>query len=569
MNDLSLVVTDLVRLEREGSDRESIPPGAIGITFVPRPSNSVVSGAVGDEMVLVDAQRGTVHSLNAAAALVWQFFDGRSPLADLVDDLSEGFGLSREVVRSDVLEMTRAAGRAGLLDGVADTSKIASTGPAGLAVGDSVPLPPTSRGENLRSLLVNWSGTCGFCVRILPQLVALQPRLEQSQIEIVLLDEHDPGGTRKLLGDNALKVRVLGDVTRNTDLGGPFNGMGTPAAYLLDADGTVRSTLAYGAEEVVALAGSAGGRAPGGELSRARNESPRFLPMAGGACGPTRPPAGTGKWQPAGAYRIGSYWVGIRGNSAFADRALATALAEYRLPPEVRASDDFSIVLAHDPSAGRRDLNLLLAGTRVVARSRSSRRVLRALASHLSCLLEPEPGLTRLDAVGALVDGQGVLLPKALIPWLSRVQAPLAQLGVAVVDDPYAQIDSDSGELVVVEPRIRFAEGYLEGLIEPEVDVLSEPAAVPIGRYPLRTWVLPGSEGRGGKLTPAGAVAAALGMLVAEPEQVAGAIDSFVGLVAGMETVAVRCEDPSNLVEDLRAWRREEIKSEEHQLLHM
>jgi hypothetical protein len=509
-------------------------------------------------MVLVDAESGTVNVLNDVAALVWQCFDGDASLAELVVDLAEGFEAPAGVVRDDVVAMTKAAGRAGLLEGVAPVRPDLSTSSMGLAQGDPITLPPGPddgpRQAERSTLLVNWSATCGFCVRILPEFAALQSALDRARTDIVFVDQINPEASRKMLDDHGLIARILFGEVRGPGSVGPFVGMGTPVAYLLDGKDRVASPLAYGAENVVELARSAAGNTPPVDSDVPAADLPRFLPVAGGVCGPASPLIPARRWERTGAYEVGGYRVGIRAGSASAERTLAAVFGRHRLPADVSAPDDYSIVLSEGTSAGRRDLNLLLAGNATLARSRSPRRLMRALAGHLSCLFEPEPGLQRLDAIGALIDGQAVLLPKALSSWPERVQAPLARLGIAVVDEPFAHVDAATRELVVGISRVGVDEAALAELEDPPPGQ-SEPAVVPLGRFPLTAWLLPASlEGRHGPLSPAAAVAGALGTVVGSPQDVAEAIESFVSLLDGIEAVAVPCERPADLVQALRNW---------------
>lgn len=543
----------MARREADTSSSDVVDPDAIDPAFIPRARASVVSEPVGSEMVLVDSESGLVHALNPVAALVWQCFDGEASLDDLVADLADGFGAPADVVRDDLLTMTRAAGRSGLLDGVA-TRESGEPRITGLAEGEAVSLPPTPEegAEARRTLLVNWSATCGFCIQILPELAALQPALDRAGTDIVLVDETDASATRSLIDERGLRARVLDGEVRSHGPTGPFAGMGTPVAYLLDRADRVASPLAYGAQFVLELARAAAG-SPAGDSAPAL-ELPRFLPVTGGVCGPAGPAAPIRHWAPTGAYSVGTYTVGIRAGSPTAERVLSEALADHCLPGGTSAPDNYSVVLAEDAPAGRRELSLLLAGSTVVARSRSPRRVMLALAGHLSSLLEPEPGLDRLDAIGGLVDGEAVLLPKAVMSWPERLQAPLAELGVAVVAEPFAHVDARSRELVVTGPRVRLNEEALDALADPPVGT-SEPVPVQGGRYPLRYWLFPARDGRDGKLSPGVAAAAALGMLVGGPADVVNAMGRFIGLIDEVDALALPCDSPSALLKGLREWQ--------------
>jgi hypothetical protein len=85
--------------------------------FVPavRPDVGVVEA---DGEAVVVTVTGEVHRLNPTAAVVWSCCDGTGPLGELVDELSEAYGVDRGVIADDVVAIVREFGRAGLLDGV-------------------------------------------------------------------------------------------------------------------------------------------------------------------------------------------------------------------------------------------------------------------------------------------------------------------------------------------------------------------------------------------------------------------------------------------------------------------
>jgi peroxiredoxin len=155
----------------------------------------------------------------------------------------------------------------------------------GLAVGTALPAfeLPDLQGrpvalEQLRGrrvLLIHWSARCGFCTQIAPELAALAPDLEQAGVQLLLVSRGPAAAEQELAREIGLDGSVL------LDAGGvagveAFQGVGTPAAYLLDEAGRVLEPLAVGAVEVPALArriveGSAG--RPGARR-RLRGERP-------------------------------------------------------------------------------------------------------------------------------------------------------------------------------------------------------------------------------------------------------------------------------------------------------
>jgi hypothetical protein len=514
------------------------------------PQPSLLSVDLGPETVLFDPSSGAAHALNPTGALVWKCLDGESPLEDIVTDLADGFGVATDVVGDQVLDLMRAAGRSGLLDGVAPGSPELDRGPVGVAEGEPVQLPGVRVGR--RTLLINWNAGCGFCAQVVPELVSLQSALDRADIDIVLIDLFDPEATREAVERDGLVARVLGEPATSPS-GDPFAGMGTPVAYLLDADGSVSSSLAYGAGPVLVLARSEAGVAEADSGPGRASDSPRFLPVVGGACGPVPPSGGPEAWEGVAAYSVGEYRVGIRADTAASDDILARALAGYRLGPDTTAPPNYSVTLAGEGGRGPHRLNLLQAGTVIVARSRSPRRILRALAGHLSCLFDPEPGLVRISAIGAVRKGRGVLLPAAAIGWLDRIQSPLARLGFLLVDQPFTHLDVMRAEMVVPSPTVGMAEAVLATLPDPPARS-SEPGSVAPGRYPLRAWLLPERVWGKEPLSPARAAAAALGTVVGEPSDLAPCLEAFVSMLQSLDASAVPMDSPTAFVDALGAW---------------
>lgn len=539
------------------SDSDFIVVDTIETDFVPTVSADIRAWSVGGEAVLVNSRSGSVHALNPIAALVWQCFDGQATLGEIVADLAEGFCESVDVVRSDVLTMARAAAKAGLLQGVEYEPLIVAQSPAGIPEGELVHLPAGHRSEkdynNRRTLLVHWSATCGFCERILPELAAVYEALEKSGVEIMLVDTSDGATTKAQLSHHELDIPVVSGEDAISLVNDAFRGMGTPVAYMLDAQSQVESPLAYGAPNVVELARSAAVAAQEPDAGAAN--VPKFLPVAGGVCAPGIASGGSRKWREIRAYEVADYRIGIRANSESTERTLEEVFASHRLPDDVRAPDNFSVLL-HDGAGERtRDVNRLLSGSATLARSRSPQRVLAALANHMSCVLDPDPGLVRLDAVGATFHGDGVLLPKAIHSWLDRVQASLARLGFALVDQPYAHIDPSSRELVVTAPRLAIDEAAMNRLDEGH-SALSEPPPVPIGRYPLRSWLMASPKGITSGLSPAEAVSGALGSLVVGPAELAGSVEVMVALMERVDAVAVPCDNFVAFRDIVTTWAR-------------
>ena len=97
---------------------ESADPAIIDSEFVPRFRDQVAAIPVQDEAVLYEVDTGRIHQLDPIAAIVCNRFDGNSSIATAVDELATAFGVDRETVEADVLELTRQLGYLGLFEGV-------------------------------------------------------------------------------------------------------------------------------------------------------------------------------------------------------------------------------------------------------------------------------------------------------------------------------------------------------------------------------------------------------------------------------------------------------------------
>ena len=526
-------------------------PDSINGSFVPRAKSGLVSLDIDLEAVLVDPESGRIHALNPTSAVIWDCFDGTTPLAQIATDLARDLDLPPDDVHDDVLAVARSAGHAGLLDGVAPLQATPGV-PLGLPVGTAIGIPPS---EQDRALIINWNPTCGFCERILPELSAL--RLPEHGVEVILVAGADGQAVEAQIERNAFKAGVMWGPAADKLIGEAFAGMGTPAAYLVDSHSRITAPVAYGAPKVVDVARDA---ARGSSGARHRDDGvtlPRFLPVENGVCGPGAATFHARDWRPASGYEIGPYTVGIRANNATGERLLHETLGEYRLDA-TPAPPNFSVVISDNETRGKRDLNLLLAGTGVVARSRSSLRILQALSAHLGCLLDPPEGLLRLDAAAGVSHGQAMLLPKALLSNLARVQGPLSSLGVTLVDGPFVHVDPDASELVVLDPRAGLA-GLPSSIFSDSTVTPSEPAAVPPARYPLRSWFFP-ARLDGAAMSPAGVIAQALGVVVADPAEVGAELPAIAALVSRLRIVSGSTSTPEDLIRAIQH-EREIIKS--------
>ncbi len=95
-----------------------LTPEDIDGSFVPVGSQSVASVDIDGEVVLLDGSTGTLRNLDPVGGVVWGCLDAPGTIDEIVSDLCAEFGADRDTVRNDVLELMRALGREGLLQGV-------------------------------------------------------------------------------------------------------------------------------------------------------------------------------------------------------------------------------------------------------------------------------------------------------------------------------------------------------------------------------------------------------------------------------------------------------------------
>lgn len=87
----------------------------IDLSCAPRRRRDVA--AVELERCAVLYRNGEMYRLDELATLLWNCFDGETPLEELVDDLVAAYGADRATVADDVLSFTSILGHEGLLDG--------------------------------------------------------------------------------------------------------------------------------------------------------------------------------------------------------------------------------------------------------------------------------------------------------------------------------------------------------------------------------------------------------------------------------------------------------------------
>jgi peroxiredoxin len=569
---------------------QPLTPDDIDLGFVARVVPDLEVATVGDEQVVLGGATQLVV-LNPTAALIFQFLDGESSLAELVDDFTDVLGVDRSVVEDDVLAFVRDLGANGLLDGVELPKPELPEGfadwepPAPLEVGDELAdftLPDLdgverslSDSRGARTLLVNWSPTCGFCVMIAEELAALDPLLAEHDVRLLLVTSGDADANRAVHDEHGLTAPTLLRADTGVD---PFRSTGTPAAYLLAADGTLAEPMVIGANQVPVLARDLAGVDPATPYGDAPGVVPAddaladdeltddevrgaYLPAPGAMCGPGGGGASNSTdWQGTRVYALGGYHVGLRYDTdetaAQLDRLFPGARVNDR-----RAPDNYSVALGGTPATrgagSARSLKLLVHGSTQLVRSRSGGRVLAALLQHLSADLEPfglepaDPTLLRVNATPAVRDGDALLLPPGLVHLAKQLQPRLAKLGIVTVDIPHTLLDLRTRELVVPEPVVPHDPSVIDAA-DATAQLGTELPWVRPGRYPLRTWFLTRSPEHRGQLTPGVAVAAAIPLLH-DLDDLRAQVERVAELFTTVAPYGLWYANPNELVEQLSA----------------
>lgn len=240
----------------DDSTDELLDAAAIDRAFRPMARDDLAEVALDGETVIFDPVSGESHLLNPVGSVIWSCFDGSGTIDELANDLATEFGIEAETAAADVTHLAQILGHKGLLTGVRRFVPQPPPPVVELEVGtavESFTVPTVGAGSlsladlrGKRAVLVNWGTRCGYCDRVVPELVAAEPGLAERDVALVLLSSGTDEDHQKLL-DAGLGVPI-GLVGQD----GPhlFTGVGTPAAYVLDEAGAVASPLIVGAVEV-------------------------------------------------------------------------------------------------------------------------------------------------------------------------------------------------------------------------------------------------------------------------------------------------------------------------------
>ncbi len=110
--------------------------GTIDGSFVPRRSAVASVGLDGETVLAGGRGHASYYRLDPVASLVWSCFDGSGTADDIARDLAAELRAPADVVRDDVVALTRTLGELCFLDGVAcDAAEAPVVQPVTLGVG--------------------------------------------------------------------------------------------------------------------------------------------------------------------------------------------------------------------------------------------------------------------------------------------------------------------------------------------------------------------------------------------------------------------------------------------------
>lgn len=98
-------------------------PDDIDGSYRPKPRPEITATELDGVIVLFDERHGTCHELNASASAIWGGFDGRTTLAQLVDELARQYGADHATIARDVFTLVRHLGELRVLDGITSRSE--------------------------------------------------------------------------------------------------------------------------------------------------------------------------------------------------------------------------------------------------------------------------------------------------------------------------------------------------------------------------------------------------------------------------------------------------------------
>ena len=208
--------------------------------------------------------------------------------------------------------------------------------------------------------------------------------------------------------------------------------------------------------------------------------------------------------------------------------------------------------------AAAKGFHFLHEGATNVVRTRDPHRLFSGLFAYLSrhVIDEGERPLLDLDVVALAGEEYAVLAPSAIRPVLPALERRLNAAGLRVVDGPVARVDARTMELVVAPPPLSVDRAALAPLGDLFPGVGRRDHAVPIGRYPLRSWALRVGSAGLGQSDARYLTEAVTALRNARELGAQRALTSLATLVAGLRIVPARFESEGDLVRQLAAASR-------------
>jgi len=80
--------------------------------------HEVLFTSMGEDAVLLHAQRGDYYSLNKVGARLWVLTDGSKTIGELAELITQEFEISKEQAESDIIELAEQLAKEGLVKAV-------------------------------------------------------------------------------------------------------------------------------------------------------------------------------------------------------------------------------------------------------------------------------------------------------------------------------------------------------------------------------------------------------------------------------------------------------------------
>ena len=247
--------------------------------------------------------------------------------------------------------------------------------------------------------------------------------------------------------------------------------------------------------------------------------------------------------------------MGVRSSNPAVHDLLRRVLAAH-LVDDVEAPANYSVLLAgDDPSSRNGAFHFLYRGFTPAVRTRDPERLVAALFGRLAGHLDDgRIHQVRLDSLALVAEDRAVLVPAEIRYVIPTLERRLNAKGLRVVDQPWAALDIETGELVVDEPALGIDRSALAELSEVVPRPRRPDPPVRPGRYRLAGWGFGLGHAHEGPISRAQAVALACPQVLNGRELGAQRLlDGLAGAVRIVDPMAVWADSPAALVTPLVA----------------